>query len=187
MNSLKHRTLHERLSEQPRRKPVNKQAALVLHSAQPEFENKLDPNDSHIESDVFIQPYSYEDYVDLFHPNQRKAIRERKDHSGAKFGKVTVLGVYLPDFDGSIPVSRRYEPYYEHKAWEHCPTCRQRTKKRKTVSKQRNRSAIKWVCRCNCGNYRVITSNEASRRDEGMSCSACDEFRLLKERNSNEK
>jgi len=176
------KTLHARLSEMPRRKPVNKQAAMALHSPQPEFVSELDPNDTHIESDTFIQPYPFADWVNLHHPRERHKWQEHTDHSGATFGKVKVLGVYLPEYDHSTPYSRMYEQYYNLKEWHNCPTCGHRTHKREQTKRVKTIPKLQWVCRCNCGNYRVITSKEAYRQDETMSCSACDAVRILREK-----
>ena len=63
MVSRKHETLYERLSEQPRRTPVDKQAAMMLHSAQPEFVSELDPNNTPDESSTFIKSYTYSDWM----------------------------------------------------------------------------------------------------------------------------
>ena len=177
MVSRKHETLYERLSEQPRRTPVDKQAAMMLHSAQPEFVSELDPNNTHVESSTFIKSYRYAEWLSYHHPNARKSLAKRRDHLGFTFGKLKVQGVYLPDHNENIPKARRYKAYTPQGNKMTCPCCGQTLKYANSGRAEKPRPKLKWVCRCVCGNYKVITSVEADRayREKlSMSCSACE-------------
>ncbi len=184
MVSRKHETLYERLSEQPRRTPVDKQAAMMLHSAQPEFVSELDPNNTHVESSTFIKSYTYSDWMSYHHPNMRKSLAKQTDHSGSTFGKLKVQGVYLPDHDEDVPNARRHKTYTPQGKMT-CPCCGQTLKYANPRRPEKTLPKLKWVCRCVCGNYKVITSVEANRADRkklSMSCSACEQITLLKEK-----
>jgi hypothetical protein len=169
------KTLHQKLSES--RRPINKQAALALHKPKPEFESELDKFSGRIESDTFIQPYGFEHLVNLYHPNERNT-RKLKDYSGSKYGQVRVLGVYLPDYDDSIPWSRRWESYNPQP--KRCPTCGGRNFK-DTQKATKRIPQTRWVCRCHCGNFIVVNNDEIKRESLKLSCSECKKTKLLQE------
>tara|TARA_Y100000114_G_C11643102_1_gene270297 strand:+ start:184 stop:732 length:549 start_codon:yes stop_codon:yes gene_type:complete len=167
------KTLHMKLSEEPRRKGVNKQASLMLHSAQPEFIHEFDEGDHHKESYTFIKHYPYETWVSYHPPAKREDLFNRIIHSGFTFGKLTVLGVYLPNHDETIADSIRFERY-KQQGRSYCHCCGQVLRYKSGA--ERPIPKLRWVCRCDCGYYKVISSAEAykaHRTEQSLSCSAC--------------
>ena len=174
------KTLHMKLSEEPRRKGVNKQAAMMLHSAQPEFVHELDEGDRHIESHTFIKHYPYETWVSYHPPAKKQDLFNRIIHTGFTFGKLKVLGVSLPNQDGAMSASTRYK-LYAPQGKSFCRCCGQVLKYKSGAEKPMPK--LRWVCRCDCGNYKVISSAEAHKahkKERSLSCSACERVERLK-------
>lgn len=179
----KSETPHEKLMRHSA--PVNRAAARALFKAgvDDSYFPGLRSSPGEIESETFIKFYRLDEYLTLFSPAEaRSRFAQTIDRTGERFGRLKVMGLYLPDFPEDVEPTQRYKLY--EKTTRKCECCGQPMPQRSWGPENdvKPKPKLRWVCKCACGNYVVRNSKTISKaRDPDDSCSACHYLRRKKE------
>jgi hypothetical protein len=173
----KRETLHLKLKRHSA--PVNKQAALMI--ARPSLDDRYQPTNlktpkGGVEDPNFLPAYEFLDWLYTRSPRDRKVKSE--DMTGVKYGKLTVLGVYIKDLPIHMEKTDWHKAYKTLDDRERCPCCRQKLRgKRSYSTDQATPPKLKWTCKCACGNYVVRNPKSVRNADPNDCCSACGQDR----------
>jgi len=172
----KRETLHLRLNRHST--PVNKQAALTI--ARPSLDDRhevpaLRTPQGSVENPFFLPAYDFLDWIYTRHPRDRKVRSE--DQKGFRYGKLTVLGVYIEHLPIHLPRDDWHKSFMPLEARERCPCCRQILRGKRNYSTEVKPPKLKWTCKCDCGNYVVRNPKAIRNADPNDCCSACERTR----------